>query len=96
MVEFTPLEVSAWIKKLGPSFKDALIPLGLSSISSYQREQTFSMCIHWVLDPYLACLLIQFVEIYPILKELSAIMGEPNITTLILPTTDEDFFDLAH
>ena len=30
MVEFTSLAISTWIKKLGLSFKDALIPLGHS------------------------------------------------------------------
>ena len=35
MVEFTPLEVSTWIKMLGSSFEDALIPLGFSCISFY-------------------------------------------------------------
>ena len=36
------------------------------------------------------------VEICLTLEESSAIMGEPDISTLILPTTDEDFSDLAH
>ena len=37
MAEFTPLEVSALIKMLGPTFKDAFIPLGLSCILPYHQ-----------------------------------------------------------
>ena len=31
------------------------------------------------------------MEICPTLEEFSAIMGEPDVSTFILPTTDEDF-----
>ena len=33
----SPLEVSAWIKRLGPSFKDSLIPFSLSCIFLYHQ-----------------------------------------------------------
>ena len=37
MAELSPLEVSTWIKKLSPSFKEALIPFGLSCIFPYHQ-----------------------------------------------------------
>ena len=99
MVEFTPLEVSAWIKKLVPSFKDALIPFGLFCIFSYHQIKVDEPLLYaatkfWIPIWYV----FQFngVEIYPTLEEFSAIMGEPDISTLIFPTTNGDFFDMAH
>jgi len=35
MAELSPLKVLALIKKLGPNFKDDLIPFGLSCIFPY-------------------------------------------------------------
>ena len=32
----------------------------------------------------------------PTLEEFSAIIGEPKVSTLILPTIGEDFTNLAH
>ena len=46
MVEFTPLAVSTWIKKLGPSFKDALIPLGHSCIFPYHQIKVDEPLLH--------------------------------------------------
>ena len=36
------------------------------------------------------------VELCPILKEFGAIMGEHDFGAIILPTLEEDLFDLAH
>ena len=99
MVEFTPLEVSAWIKKLGPSFKDALIPFGLFCISSYHQIEVDEPLLHAATEFWIpAWYVFQFngVKIDPTLEEFSVIMGEPDISTLILPITDEDFSDMAH
>ena len=46
MAEFSPLEVSAWIKKLGPSFKEALIPFGLSCIFPYHQIKVEEPLLH--------------------------------------------------
>ena len=46
MVEFTPLAVSTWIKKLDPSFKDALIPLGHSYIFPYHQIKVDEPLFH--------------------------------------------------
>jgi len=98
MVECTPLAILAWIKKLGPSFKYALIPLDLSCIFSYYLIKV---------DELLLCVTAEFlipthnvfqfngVELCSTLEEFSAIMGEPNVNSLILPTTDEDFSVIA-
>ena len=36
------------------------------------------------------------MEICPTLEEFSAIIGKPEVSTLILPTTSEDFANLAY
>jgi len=46
MVEFTPLEVLAWIKKLSPNFKHALTPLGLSCILFYHQIRVNEPLLH--------------------------------------------------
>ena len=92
MAEFTRLMVSAWIKKLGPSFRGALVPLGLSCIKV--DEPLLRVAAEfWIPTRHV----FQFngVELCPTLNEFSAIMGEPDISTLILPTTDEDFSNMA-
>ena len=43
MVEFSPLKVSAWIKRLGPSFKDSLIPISLSYIFPYHQSKWMNL-----------------------------------------------------
>ena len=99
MAEFTPLAVSTWIKKLGPTFEDALIPLSLSCIIPYHQIKVY--------EPLLCatakfCTLTRHVfqfngmELCPTLDEFNAIMGKPDVSTLILPITDKDFFNMAH
>ena len=99
MAKFTPLEVLAWIKKLGPIFKDAFILLVLSCILTYIQikvdEPILSAAAKfWIPTQHV----FQFngVELCPTLEEFSAIMGKPNVSTFILPTIDKDFFDMAH
>ena len=98
MEEFTPLEVSAWIKKLGPTFKDTIIPLGLSCISFYHQikvnEHFHCAAIEfWI--PTWNILHFNGVELCPILEEFGAIMGEPDLGSIITPTF-EDLSDMAH
>jgi len=99
MAEFSPLEVSAWIKKLGPSFKDALVPLGLSCIFPYHQIKVDEPLLHAATNFWISSRHVfhfNNMEICPTLEEFSAIMGEPNVSTLILPTIGNDFADLAH
>ena len=99
MAKFTPLEVLAWIKKLGPIFKDAFILLVLSCILTYIQikvdEPILSAAAKfWIPTQHV----FQFngVELCPTLKEFGATMGELNFSAIILPTLNEDRFDLAH
>lgn len=98
MPEFSPLEVSAWIKKLGPSFKEGLIPFGLSCTFPYHQIK--------VDEPHL-CATANFwnstrhvfhfnaVDICPTLEEFSALMGEPEVNTLILLTIGRDLLSFV-
>ena len=99
MVEFTPLEVLAWINKLNLNFKYAFIPLGLSCISLFHQIKVNEPLLlaatkFWILTRHV----FQFngVELYPILEKFGAIMGEHNFSAIILPTLEEDLFDLGH
>jgi len=88
MAKFTLLEVLAWIKKLGPIFKDALISLVLSCILTYHQIKV---------DEPLLCATAKFwiptrhvfqfngVEFCPTLEEVSAIMGKPNVVLSFFP-----------
>jgi len=94
MVEFTPLVVSTWIKKLGPSFKDASIPLSLFCMFPYHQIKVDEPLLHaaaefWI--PTRHDFKFNGMELCPTLDEFSAIMGEPNVNSLILPTIDKDF-----
>ena len=46
MVEFTPLEVLAWINKLNLNSKDAIIPLSLSCISLFHQIKVNGPLLH--------------------------------------------------
>ena len=99
MEEFSSLEVLAWIKKLGPSFKEALIPFGLSCIFPYHQIKVdepflYSIANFWI--PIQHVFYFNGVEICPTLEEFSTIMGKPEVSTLIIPTTAKDFADLVH
>ena len=37
MVENSPLDVSAWISRFGPNFKDSIAPYGLSCVFPYHQ-----------------------------------------------------------
>ena len=98
MAKFTLVVISTWIKKLGPSFKDALIPLGLSWIFPYHQIKVNEPFHHaatkfWI--PTWNAFEFNGVELCATLKELNAIIGEPDVSTLILPTTNKDFSDMA-
>ena len=93
MVELFLLKVLTWIKRLGPSFKEAIIPFSLSCIFSYHQIKVDEPLLraaanYWILTRHV----FQFnsVEICPNLKEFSAIMGEPSVNDLIFPTMGGD------
>ena len=37
MEENSPLDVSAWIRRLGPDFKDSIAPYGISCVFLYHQ-----------------------------------------------------------
>ena len=98
MAEFSPLEVSTWIKKLGPSFKEALVPFDLSCIFPYHQIKVDEplLCVvtnFWI--PFQHVFHFNGVEICPTLEEFSAIMGELKVSTLIFPTISGDLLVLV-
>jgi len=99
MIEFTPLEVSAWIKKLSPNFKDALTPFGLFCVPFYHQIRVNEPLLpaateFWILTRYV----FQFngMELCPTLEEFGTIMGEPDLGAIILPIDEEYLSNLAH
>ena len=93
MAKISPFEVSTWIRKLGPSFKEAIIPYGLSCIFPYHQIKVDEPLLHattnyWI--PTQQVFHFNGVEICPTLKEFSAIMGEPSVNDRIFPTMGGD------
>ena len=93
MVQFSPLEVTTWFKKLGPNFKEAITHFGLSCIFPYHQIKVNEPLLHatanfWI--PTQHVFHFNSVEICPTLEEFSAIMGEPKVNTLIFPTMGGD------
>ena len=98
MTEISPLEILAWIRKLGPSFKEVLVIFDLSCIFTYHQIKVDEPLLHaatnfWI--PTGHVFHFNGVEICPTLEEFSAIMGEPEVSTLILPTIGGDRFALV-
>ena len=93
MAELFPLEVSAWIKRLGPSFKEAIIPFSLSCIFPYHQIKVDEPLLrtaanYWI--PTRHVFQFNSVEICPTLEEFSVIMGEPSVNNLVFPTMGGD------
>ena len=96
MAEFSSLEVPAWIKKLGPCFKEALIPFGLSCMFPYHQikvDEPFLRIVANFWIPAQHVFHFNGVEVCPTLKEFNAIMGE--VSTLIFLTIGGDLLDLV-
>ena len=93
MAENSSLDVSTWIRKLGPNFKDFVTPYGLSCIFPYHQIRVDEPLLHaatnyWV--PFLNVFHFNGIELCPIIEEFAAILGEPEIDDLIFPTMVED------
>ena len=88
-----------WINKVNLNFKDALIPLGLSFIPFFHQIKGNEPLLRAATEFWIPTWhVFQFndVELCPTLEELGAIMGEDYFGAIILPTHEEDLFDLAH
>ena len=99
MAEFTPLEVLAWIKKLGPTFNDILTPLGLSCIPFYDQIKVNEPFVYaaagfWILTRHVFH--FHGMELWPTLEEFGAIMGEPGLGSIIAPTLEKDLSYMVH
>ena len=72
MAENSPLDVSTWIKKLGPKFKHFLAPYGLSYIFPYHQLRVDEPLLHatanyWV--PSWHVFRFNVIELCPTIKE---------------------------
>ena len=78
MAENSPLDVSTWIRRLGPDFKDSIAPYGLSCVFPYHQIRVDEHLFHatanyWI--PTWHVFYFNGVELYPIIEEFGAIMG---------------------
>ena len=93
MAENSPLDVSAWIRSLGPDFKDSIASYSLSCIFPYHQIRVDEPLLrvatnYWV--PSLHVLHFKGIDLCPTIVEFGAIMGEPEIDDLIFPTMGRD------
>ena len=93
MVENFPLDVSTWIRKLGPDFKDPIAPYGHSCIFPYHQIRVDEPLLrattnYWI--PSRHVFRFNGIELCPTIKEFAAIIGKPEIDDLIFPTMGGD------
>jgi len=93
MAENSSLDFSAWIRRLGPDFKDSIIPYGLSCVFPYHQIRVdepllCAIANYWV--PSRHVFRFNGIELCPTIEEFGAIMGEPEIDDLIFPTMGGD------
>ena len=93
MVENSPLDVSAQIRRLGPNFKDSIALYGLSCVFLYHQIKVDEPLLHVTANyQVLTWHVFHFngVELSPTIEEFGAIMGEPEIDNLVFPTMGGD------
>ena len=84
MAKNSPLDVSAWYRKLGLNFKDSIAPYGLFCIFPYHQikvDEPF-LCAtanYWV--PSQHVFRFNEIELCPIVEEFGDIMGELGISS---------------
>ena len=93
MAEFSP-----WIKKLGPSFKEALVPL--VSLASFPITKSKWKNLSFVLLPTFGFLLDMFFTSMlwrypPLLKNLMQLQVNPKLALLFFPPFVGIFFPLS-
>ena len=93
MAENSPLNVLAWIWRLGPDFKDSIALCGLSCVFPYHQIRVDEPLLHaaanyWV--PSRHIFRFNGIELYPTIKEFGAIIREPEINDLIFPIMGMD------
>ena len=93
MAKNSPLDVSTWIRKLGPIFKDSITPYGLPYIFLYHQIRVDEPLLraganYWV--PSWHVFHFNGIELCPTIEEFATIIGELEIDDLIFPTMGED------
>ena len=93
MAENSPFDVSAWIRRLSPDFKDSVVPYGLSYVFQYHQIRVDKSLLraaanYWVPAWHVFC--FNGVKLCPAIKEFGAIMGELEIDDLIFLTMGGD------
>ena len=93
MAENSPLNVSAWIRRLSLDFKDSIAPYGLSCVFPYHQIRVDKPFLrvtanYWV--PFRHVFRFNGIELCPTILEFGAIMGELEIDDLIFPTMGGD------
>ena len=93
MVENSPLDVSAWIRRLGLNFKDSTAPYGFSCVFLYYQIRVDKPLLRAAANyqiPSWHVFRFNGIELCPIIEEFGAIMGELEIDVLIFLTMGED------
>ena len=93
MAENSPLDILAWIRKLGPNFKDSNAPYGLSCIFPYHQIRVDEPLLRAAANycvPSQHVFHFNRIELCPIIEEFGTIIGEPEIADLIFPTMGGD------
>ena len=96
MAKNSPLDVSAWIRRLGPDFKDSITPYGLSCIFPYHQIRVDDplLCAaanYWVPSQHVSTLMEQ--NYTPLSRNLLLLwvnQTELEIDDLIFPTMGGD------
>lgn len=99
MIEFSSMQVSLWVNKRNPSFKEALNPHGLSCASHIHQIKVDEPLLRVAYEFWIpSCHVFQFngIELCPTTKEFGAIMSESDFGSIILSTLEEDLSELAH
>ena len=97
MVENSPLDVSTWIRKLGPDFKDFITPYGLPCIFPYYQIRAGEPLLRAAANyqiPSRYVFHFNRIKLYPTIKEFTTVMGEWEIDDLIIPTMGGDLHSL--
>ena len=93
MAENSLLNVLAWIRRLGPNFKDSIAPCGLSCVFPYHQIRVDKPFLHvavnyWVLSQHVFH--FNGIELCPTIEKFGVIMGELETDDLIFPIMGVD------
>ena len=87
------MEVSLWVSKLNPNFKDVLIPLSFSYAFHILQIRIDKPLLYVATEFHIpTCHVFQFngVELCPTIEEFGVIMDECNFGSIILPILEDD------